>query len=344
MEVLGDRAAIRCPQCPPAGLDQLDFESTKLRLHLLLDHPESSKTAKRIRTYFIAMILLATVKLVLVSVRDVYYGFEGGWTFIEYWVSLSFILELLLRWFASQYRCRFFLSVDNIIDILAILPFFLQFIPDLQHFRLFRLFRVIRVFRMLKLSRHLLYIRVLRKTLRRSFDGLGLLFVFLLLSTVLLSTVQYNVEVGDWSESRQVFLRSDGTASPFSSIPAAMYWCLGTLTTVGYGDVVPIEPLGKLVATVSMVVGLFVLALPLVVIASNFGQVFQEEAHRRAAADKLLKGSVAAVEEKDWISVLRGMESAVVSRVSDDRERAVLLGSVRAAEALLDTVTHALRK
>jgi voltage-gated potassium channel Kch len=355
VELLGDRAALRCSQCPPAGVDEIDLDSTKLRLHLLLDHPESSRAARIVRFYIISMIALATFKLVMVSVRDVYLGFTAGWTFIEYWVSLSFILEFIIRWLCSASRCRFFTSLDNIIDILAILPFFLQFVPDLQHFRLFRLFRVIRVFRMLKLARHVHYIQVLRKTLKRSRDGLGLLSVFVLFATILISTIQYNVENGDWNESRNAFIRSDGTPSPFSSIPAAMYWCIETITTVGYGDVVPIEPLGKFVANIAMIVGIFVLALPLVIIASSFSHVLVEETKKKERVKKILsddvKESLNAQKIAELVSqqraLLHGIEGCFESVRSDGKvfyDEGMLSGSLHSIRVQLDSLIDVLNK
>jgi voltage-gated potassium channel len=176
---------------------------------------------------------------------------------IEYvlrlWSSVEIpMLSRMLRWRA---RLRFASRPLMLIDLFAVLPWYLQpFLPvDL------RVLRVLRLFRLLKLVRYSPALQTLGRVIADEYSALlGALLVILVL-LLFASTAIY-------------FLENEAQPDKFGSIPAAAWWAMATLTTVGYGDVVPITPFGKLLGGVVMLLGVGMIALPVAIIATGFSQ------------------------------------------------------------------------
>ncbi len=174
---------------------------------------------------------------------------------IEYVLRLWSAVEIPMlsrmpRW---QARLRFAVRPIMIIDLLAVLPWYLQpfFSMDL------RSLRVLRLFRLLKLVRYSPALQTLGRVIEDEYRALlGALLVILIL-LLFSSTVIY-------------FLERDAQPDKFGSVPAAAWWALSTLTTVGYGDVVPMTPLGKFVGGIVMLLGVGMIALPVAIIATGF--------------------------------------------------------------------------
>jgi voltage-gated potassium channel len=277
---LGDElAAIRCPQCPSAGEDVNDIDSYKLRMHMLMDHPESSTNAAFLQYYMINMIILATFKLVFFSVRQ--YSGWSGWTVIEVWISLSFLAEYIFRLIASHNRIKFWFNVYNIIDFLAILPFFFMFVPNLDSLRVFRLVRVIRVFRLLKLSRHVKFWELLQATIDNCKAVLSLLWFLFAGFVVVMATIVYNVELGMWDDDKNAYVNADGTLTQVTNIPAGIYWCVQTITGTAYGDVLTLNVFGKFFAILTMILGVTFLSLSVAVVSTSFATVYKAEVNKQ---------------------------------------------------------------
>lgn len=176
---------------------------------------------------------------------------------IEYVLRLWSAVEIpmLSRLPAWRARLRFAARPIMIIDLLAVLPWYLQpfFAVDLRSLRVFRLFRL------LKLVRYSPALQTLGRVLADEYRALlGALLVLLIL-LLFASTTIY-------------FLEREAQPDKFGSVPAAAWWALSTLTTVGYGDVVPITPLGKIVGGIVMLLGVGMVALPVAIIATGFSQ------------------------------------------------------------------------
>jgi voltage-gated potassium channel len=142
-----------------------------------------------------------------------------------------------------------------VVDLLAFLPFYLTFLPiDL---RFLRVFRLMALFRMFKIARYMQAMSIFRRVLKERREQLVLSFVFIIFILVIISFFMYYAE-------------REAQPDKFGSIPDAMWWGMATLTTVGYGDVVPITPLGKFLGGIFAISGVAILALPAGILSSGF--------------------------------------------------------------------------
>ena len=166
----------------------------------------------------------------------------------------------------------------------AIAPFYVQLCVGGSGSALgiLRVLRLARILRLFKLSRYSSGMRIFSRALSASAHALVLLLMFLAIAVVLFSSLIFFAERGEFDDQAGAWVVAgpDGTKAPsaFQSIPASSWWCIATLTTVGYGDVAPVTPTGKLIAAVTMLSGLLVLSLPMSVIGANFAA--EMEAHQ----------------------------------------------------------------
>lgn len=172
-----------------------------------------------------------------------------------------FAIEYLLRLWSADERIKTALRPLMLVDLLVLIPSFMVGFFDLRFARSFRLIR------MLKLTRHSKALELVAEVLKRKKDELmSTAFVALLLLTV--------------SSSLIYFAEHPHQPEAFSSIPAAMWWGVATLTTVGYGDVTPITTAGKIIGTFVAFIGIGLFAMPAGILASGFTQVMSERAKK----------------------------------------------------------------
>ncbi|XP_008823667.1 potassium voltage-gated channel subfamily A member 5 [Nannospalax galili] len=216
---------------------------------------------------------------------------------VETTCVIWFTFELLVRFFACPSKAEFSRNIMNIIDIVAIFPYFITLGTELAEqqpgggggggqngqqamsLAILRVIRLVRVFRIFKLSRHSKGLQILGKTLQASMRELGLLIFFLFIGVILFSSAVY-------------FAEADNQGSHFSSIPDAFWWAVVTMTTVGYGDMRPITVGGKIVGSLCAIAGVLTIALPVPVIVSNFNYFYHRETdHEEQAALKDEQGN-----------------------------------------------------
>jgi len=200
---------------------------------------------------------------------------------IEFFCIVVFTLEYLMRicsCCAGPGLLHFLVAPMNVVDLAAILPWYISkfigsAIKGLSVLRVLRLTRVLRIF---KMGRNFQGLILLLHTFKRSAAALLMLVFFVGLSLIVFATLIFHAESGTWDAHRKQYLRADGQQTPFESIPSSMWWCIVTMTTVGYGDHYPITWPGKLVAILTMFCGLLVLSLPITIIGANFDELYRD--------------------------------------------------------------------
>uniref|UniRef100_A0A3Q2E8T6 A-type voltage-gated potassium channel KCND1 n=1 Tax=Cyprinodon variegatus TaxID=28743 RepID=A0A3Q2E8T6_CYPVA len=185
---------------------------------------------------------------------------------------LIFTFEYLMRLFAAPSRCKFMRSVMSVIDVVAIMPYYIGLVmPENEDVSgAFVTLRVFRVFRIFKFSRHSQGLRILGYTLKSCASELGFLLFSLTMAIIIFATVMFYAEKGTAS-------------STFTSIPASFWYTIVTMTTLGYGDMVPSTIAGKIFGSICSLSGVLVIALPVPVIVSNFSRIY----HQNQRADKM---------------------------------------------------------
>ncbi|UJR31853.1 hypothetical protein I4U23_019329 [Adineta vaga] len=185
---------------------------------------------------------------------------------------MIFTVEYFLRLYAAPDRLKFVRSVMSVIDVVAIMPYYIGLFMHQKGevSGAFVTLRVFRVFRIFKFSRHSQGLRVLGYTLKSCASELGFLLFSLTMAIIIFATVMY------YAEKSVVHTK-------FTSIPAAFWYTIVTMTTLGYGDMVPKTWAGKLVGGVCSLSGVLVIALPVPVIVSNFSRIY----HQSQRADKM---------------------------------------------------------
>lgn len=200
-------------------------------------------------------ILLSTLQVVLESDKGFNQKFSSLLVSLEWTFTLIFTLEYILRLYVSKKPRKYASSFFGVVDFLAIIPSYISFIfPSTQYLMIVRVLRLLRVFRVLKLVRFVKAAQVLGDALLASRYKI-MIFLGVILSMVLImGTGMYIVE---------------GEQSGFSSIPKSMYWTIVTMTTVGYGDLVPKTSLGKFIASIMMLIGYAIIAVPTGIVTSE---------------------------------------------------------------------------
>lgn len=203
-------------------------------------------------------ILLSVGTVVLESVASLRQQY--GWWFraAEWFFTLAFTVEYVLRLYSVRRPGRYALSFFGIVDLLAIAPTYLSVaLPGAQQLLVIRALRLLRVFRVLKLGHFVGEAKVLRQGLAASLPKITVFLGAVLTVVLIIGTLMYLVE---------------GPASGFSNIPISIYWAIVTMTTVGYGDIAPVTPAGRMLAATLMILGYGVIAVPTGIVSVELSQ------------------------------------------------------------------------
>ncbi|MDH0675740.1 ion transporter [Empedobacter sp. GD03861] len=196
------------------------------------------------------LILLSVGLVMLESIPAINARHHTVLVSLEWILTFLFTIEYLLRIYCVKNRWRYIFSFYGVIDLLSILPFYLGLVlPTSKYLASIRILRLLRIFRIFNLTRFTRGKNVLVLGLKESKDKIIVFLSFVVLIVVVIGSIMYMVE-------------HDHPESGFTSIPISIYWAIVTLTTVGYGDISPVTGLGQFLASVVMIIGYGVIAVP----------------------------------------------------------------------------------
>lgn len=217
------------------------------RLHEII-YESNTKAGKTFDVSLLVMIILSIVVVMLDSIES-YNKQYGRLFYILEWVFTGiFTAEYILRLISIQRPWKYAVSFFGVIDLLAIIPTYLSvFIIGAQSLLVLRALRLLRIFRIFKLTHFLTEISFLKMSLQSSLKKISIFMLVVLSIVIILGSVMYLVE---------------GKENGFGNIPESIYWAIVTITTVGYGDISPVTPLGKFIASIMMFIGYGIIAVP----------------------------------------------------------------------------------
>ena len=194
------------------------------------------------------LILLSVSVVVLESIPAFHAEFFTVFAYLEWIITILFTIEYVLRIWSSKTPRRYVLSFWGLVDLLSILPAYLELLDLGFHYLLaVRILRLLRVFRVLQLVRFNQEAQKLMLAMKGSSHKIAVFLVFVVSIMIALGAIMYVVEGGQ---------------NGFTSIPASIYWAIVTVSTVGFGDVVPQTVLGKFLSSIAMILGYAIIAVP----------------------------------------------------------------------------------
>ncbi|XP_071809642.1 voltage-gated potassium channel KCNC1-like [Asterias amurensis] len=319
------------------------------RIWTLMEEPYSSRAAKLFAAISLVFVVLSITTFCLETMEVFQISTPGKpvetaeFLFIIEGVCVTFFtLELIVRLIFCPSRLRFLISAENIIDILAVIPFYADLGSRISRVLLdgvvndfFNFLRIVRIFRIFKLARHISGLKILVHTVKASAKELMLMIVFVTLTVLISSSLIYYAE--KWT-----LYPSNSTCeaeSDFTDIPIGFYWAIVTITTVGYGDVVPRSWLGRIIAGMTAVIGVLTLALPIPVIVNNFSLYYT---HAQASQKLPKKRKRALVGAADVLKTQGNqMASSSISGYSTQSTNEYDTNSIRSEDSALRTISGA---
>ena len=227
----------------------------KNKLHTII-YEADTPMGKLFDVVLLILILVSVILVMLESVTSIDTHYHDFLYFGEWVITIFFTIEYILRIITVKKASNYIFSFYGVIDFLSTIPLYLSFILAGSNALLaVRALRLLRVFRILKITRYMGEANKLNKALR---DSKPKIFVFLfavLILSIIAGTIMYLVE---------------GEQSGFVSIPISVYWCIVTLTTVGFGDIAPVTPLGQFIAAIIMIMGYGIIAVPTGIVSAEY--------------------------------------------------------------------------
>ncbi|GLO53613.1 Cyclic nucleotide-gated potassium channel [compost metagenome] len=218
---------------------------------------------RRFDKILLLIILASLVTVILDSIDEVHQGYAGLLAGIEWGFTAIFLAEYLTRLYCSPKPLRYAFSFYGLVDLLAIVPGIIAlYYSDAQYLLIIRVIRMLRIFRVLKLSPYLKQAHYLMEALRGSKQKIIVFLVTVSTLVTVFGTLMYVIE---------------GPEHGFTSIPKGIYWAIVTLTTVGFGDIVPKTPLGQVLSSLVMITGYSIIAVPTGIFTAELANAMRGE-------------------------------------------------------------------
>jgi voltage-gated potassium channel len=238
--------------------------SWRAKLHEII-YEADTPVGKLFDVILLIAILASIVLVMLESVESIDNKYHGLLDISEWIITILFSIEYIARIVVVKKPIKYITSFYGIIDLLSTIPKYLSLLLVGSHSLVaFRALRLLRVFRILKLTRYIGESTNFVRALKTSRAKIAVFLSFVLILCIILGTVMYLVESKE---------------SGFTSIPRSVYWAIVTLTTVGYGDIAPITPLGQFIASIIMIMGYGIIAVPTGIVSSEMTRINKKDVH-----------------------------------------------------------------
>ncbi len=260
----------------PPPVDTTHLRPWQRKLHRVIFEADTP-AGKLFDLILLGFILLSVVLVMAESIQSLDARYGPWFKAAEWVVTVFFTVEYILRILCVARPTRYIFSFFGIIDLLSILPTFLSLILEGSQFlSVIRILRLLRIFRILKLNRFISESNMILISLKRSSRKILVFLFFVLLINIIMGAVIFTVE-HDYNPG-------------FSSIPQSIYWAIVTLSTVGYGDVAPVTVLGKIIASVIMITGYSIIAVPTGIVTVELNREKASKSVPRVCASCLTEG------------------------------------------------------
>ncbi len=245
----------------------------KAKIHEIIFEAETP-IGKIFDVSLLIAILLSVLIVMLESVVPINRKYGELLVILDWVITVLFTIEYVLRIYAVRKPWRYIFSFYGLVDFLSIIPTYLSvFVPGSHYLTTIRMLRLLRIFRVLKLTKYLVESQTLVIAIGRSRRKITVFLGAVLIIIFIVGSMMYFIEGIIAGNER------------FSNIPEAMYWAIVTVTTVGYGDITPITPLGKFFSAMLMILAYGVLAVPTGIVSAELVQTQREELHPTLACE-----------------------------------------------------------
>ncbi|MEP1489382.1 MAG: ion transporter [Algibacter sp.] len=227
----------------------------KTRLHEII-YEADTPAGKLFDVILLVTILASIILVMLESVKSFDTKYHNFLNISEWVITILFTVEYFARIITVKKPLNYIFSFYGMIDLLSTIPKYISLLfGGIHALAALRALRLLRVFRILKLARYLGASNTLLKALKASRVKISVFLFTVIIISIILGTIMYMIE---------------GDEAGFTSIPASVYWCIVTLTTVGYGDISPVTPLGQFIASIVMILGYGIIAVPTGIVSAEY--------------------------------------------------------------------------
>ena len=236
--------------------EKTTHKNWRAKLHEVIYEADTT-SGKVFDVLLLILILVSIIAVMLESIEVIDNKYHDALNAVEWVVTILFSLEYIARIICVKKPSQYIFSFYGIIDLLSTIPKYLSlFFVGTHALVALRALRLLRIFRILKLVRFLGASNSLMKALKASRAKISVFLFAVIILAVILGTVMYLVE--------------GNSDSGFTSIPTSIYWTIVTLTTVGYGDIAPVTPFGQLIASIIMILGYGIIAIPTGIVSAEY--------------------------------------------------------------------------
>ncbi len=245
-------------------MDPVKPVSWQQRLHQVI-YESDTPAGKLFDISLLVLILSSIIIVILDSDKALHRSYGELFQKLEWGFTIFFTIEYILRLICIKKPMRYVFSFLGLIDLLAIIPGYLSLLfPGSQSLLVLRALRLLRIFRIFKLTHYLSEMQFLGVAIKGSLRKISIFMMIVLALVVIMGSVMYLVE---------------GGKNGFNSIPDSIYWAIVTITTVGYGDISPVTPLGKFVASMIMLMGYAIIAVPTGIVTTEMALAMKDRKH-----------------------------------------------------------------